>query len=149
MICAVLSDGPQPYLAGIFSSSHEMTAFLGQVPATLRPHLRTQVLPHRELPCFAIEEGRELRIVDADQLAHTLQGWEAGAQRRDGEIFGNVYWLPTSWTPPRPGTDYMGAIVHVHVDTGLIDAFVQGGLRRFLAAWLDEDSVELAIGAGR
>jgi hypothetical protein len=40
----------------------------------------------------------------------------------------NTYRLTEDWRPPRPGTDYMGAINHVHLSNWHLDRMRAGGL---------------------
>lgn len=39
----------------------------------------------------------------------------------------NLYLFTSDWRPPRPGTDYMGVVRHVHVGDGDLKLIIQQG----------------------
>ncbi len=142
MVHAVLGEGRLPFLAGVFATDGELREFLGQVPESRASRLRVVRAPDVQLPCFLVERDG-LRLVDAAGLDATVRAWRATPWSEDPDpLYGNVYWLQASWSAPRPGTDYMGALPHVHVDRDLLDRFGDEGVSALFWALGVTDSGE-------
>ncbi|MCB9625466.1 MAG: hypothetical protein H6723_19280 [Sandaracinus sp.] len=116
------------------------------MPSELRASLHTH-RDERSLPTFLVESNG-FRCVDLLEITAVLTAWLDATKPSDW-VHGNVFFHGKPWSPPRPGTDYMGVLPRVHVHQGDVERLQREGLDAFLESWLSPTSLALLGRAGR
>ncbi|MCB9611644.1 MAG: hypothetical protein H6722_04230 [Sandaracinus sp.] len=138
--------GPR-FLAAVFDTEAALDGWLASVPHERRASLRTG-RDERDLPTFLVESNGFVWC-DGSELGERLLAWSDPA-KPDDWVLGNVFFLAEPWSPPRPGTDYMGVLPHVHVHQEDVERLRREGVDAFLESWLSPTSLaRLRSRAGR
>ncbi len=134
MIHYAVSDTPRPFLAAAFATQNALDEWLATVPEELRPPLDAHVAASRSFPAFLLETTSLSWVSEPELRAH-LDRW-ATEERPEEWVFANLYCVVEPWQPRHPGTDAMGLIPHIHVETWHLRLFRQRGLAGLLESWL-------------
>ena len=106
------------WVSGVFRERADATSYVDEVPDELRAIQSVVEAGPSAYPVYLVEDTNFV-LHSSDSLAVFL----AGLRRVDDDdwCYCNVYRLTEDWWPPRPGTDYMGAIRHVHIENHHLD----------------------------
>lgn len=126
MYVVTCTRDPRSWVSGIFRERAAADAYLDEVPANLRPlQVLVKVSPS-DYPVYVIEDASGFTVHSAESLADLLSHLE---RVPDPEwCYFNIYRFTEDWRPRKAGTDYMGAVQHVHVLNRHLDAAIAGGL---------------------
>lgn len=126
-------------LAGAFDSEDALDEWLESVPRELRQRLGKHADVRRSFPAFLVESNGFAWANESD-LRVVLAVWSQQDRPIDW-VYGNVFFLDGPWQPPRPGTDYMGVIPHIHVERRHLDLVQRSGLDALHESWLGPESL--------
>jgi len=126
MFLVMCQRGTHRWLSGIFLARTDAVSYVDEVPEDLRPIQRVVEASPNEYPVYLIEDVNGLVAHSSTSLEKLL----ASLERVSGDdwCYFNVYRFTEDWRPPRPGTDYMGAIAHVHVANRHLDRVDAAGI---------------------
>jgi hypothetical protein len=139
MIHYAVSSSPRLFLAAAFETESALDVWLETVPAELRPTLTKRVAAGHRFPTFLLEDD-DLRWAAESELPELLRTW-AETERPPDWVYGNLYFVEHPWHPPRPGTDFMGSIPHVHVQREHLEELRRAGLDALHECWLSAETV--------
>jgi len=125
MFLVTCESGTRRWVSGVFRNREDADAYLSDVSDEMRPLQKVVSVSPRSFPFFLVEDG-------AGFSAHTAESLEAmisELQRIPDQdwCYFNVYRLDDDWRPAHAGTDYMGAIPHVHFDNQHLDLVLKAG----------------------
>ena len=125
MFLVTCKQGNHSWVSGVFRKHADALAYVEEVPDELRALQSIVEAPLPEYPVYLLEtDGFVLHS------ATSLGEFLAGIPRVDDEdwCYCNVYRLVEDWRPDRAGTDFMGAIRHVHIENDHLDQVGAAGV---------------------
>jgi hypothetical protein len=124
------------WISGVFLAEEDATAFFARFPDRHREYLRIYEIPFAAYPVFMIESDG-FRFVSRDDAINAIR-----VERVPGEdvVYFNVYRFSSDYAPRKPGTDYMGAIPHHHIDNWALDNLQSPDQDHFQEVFPDETS---------
>lgn len=113
MFLVTCKQGNHRWVSGIFCKRTDALAYVEEVPDELRALQVIVEAPHSEYPVYLVED-----VGFVVHSAASLGEFLAGLPRVDDDdrCYCNVYRVAEDWRPPRAGTDFMGAMRHVHIE---------------------------------
>ncbi|MEM9861582.1 MAG: hypothetical protein AAF938_08210 [Myxococcota bacterium] len=127
------------FLAGVFDSKAALDKWFATVPEALSQQLTQHADIERTFPAFLIEAKGFTRATE-DELRDLFATWRKTDGPRHG-VYGNVYFFDGPWHPPRPGTDYMGVLPHIHIERSHVELVESLGLDALHESWLHPKSL--------
>lgn len=113
------------WVSGIFEHRETAKAYLQEIPSPLIERQSIREVGPGTFPVFVVEDSTGFTAMSANEVQQ-LASQTSPADDGDATHF-NLYLFSSDWHPPRPGTDYMGVIPHVHVANGDLKLIIQLG----------------------
>ena len=114
------------WISAVFRTRADAVSYVGDVPVELRAIQRIVEFPPTDYPAYLVEDAEGFNLHTSESLAEFIGG-VCRVPDNDWCYF-NVYRLAGDWRAPRPGTDHMGAIPHVHIENRHLDRVHTGGV---------------------
>jgi len=122
-------DGRRRWISGVFRSKVAADAYLSLISVSARGKHSVLDLAGLSYPLYVCEDGTEgfCFLTEAEVVADLKQYATERRQESEDWCYTNLYRMTDDWRPCQPGTDYMGALPHYHVDNWTLDRVEQDG----------------------
>lgn len=104
------------WISGIFQDRDNAIAYMESIPPDIKPpDLRAFRI--ESYPVFLLEaKGVEFTLYKEADINEYIKNIILEDDEDEDRLYANIYYLEEDWQSSRPGTDWMGAIRHTHLD---------------------------------
>lgn len=117
--------GRRSWISGIFEDEEQANEFIRKLPSEMKLIKRKVPLQGIQYPFYIIEEGLEFIYLNHLQIGEILDG--ITKVEDDDRVYFNLYYITQDFEPKIPGSDYMGAIKHLHIDNSFLNSYATYG----------------------
>jgi hypothetical protein len=122
-------DGSRRWVCGVFRSQAATDAYLALIPAPSRAKHSVLDLADLSYPFYICDDGAQgFRFLTEAQVVAELKQYAKERRREDEDwCYTSLYRITDDCCPNLPGTDYMGALPHYHVDNRMLERVEKDG----------------------
>jgi hypothetical protein len=103
------------WVSGIFQDKSIAKSYLASIPPNLDPQLREYAIDR--YPVYLLEaNGIEFTLYGEEEINAYINNITLADEDDEDRLYANIYHIKEDWQSPRPGTDSMGNIRHIHLD---------------------------------
>jgi hypothetical protein len=122
----IAEEGRRRWVSGLFQEQGVALAYLAEIPDELRRCQTVISAGVDAYPVYLVESDDGFFVHSPQSLVSFL---DAVPRTHDDDFcYFNVYKFLGDWRPDRAGSDFMGAIPHVHVHNGHLDQVREDGV---------------------
>ena len=121
-------DGRRRWISGVFGSRAVAEEYLALIPQDHRPKHTVTDLGPLTYPLYVCEDDQGFRFLTEIEAIAELKRYARDLRQEDEDwCHVNLYRIPADWQPLQPGTDYMGALPHHHVNNFILECVERNG----------------------
>lgn len=125
MFVIVASKGRLKWISGIFQAEEVALHYMEQIPEELKEHQNLIHVENMKFPFYIIESQEDFQFLSEDEVVALFNNTDVSED--EDEVHFNIYTIHSDYIPKKPGTDYMGILLHDHVTNEFIERYKEEG----------------------